>query len=167
MIVVFAAALFLGTVQLPDLSRGSINGRVAVIAFPQSRGQILEATSCHARLARIADVAGELVYPCGQWFQPPPGEYHIWIEKDDYVSPIQYSLVYSGGPFKGKGLGVVFDVVPGGRAHLDPGLTIESGYELRILHLDSHLGFPTLRRAFERRIAAADAHQRLLVPAGH
>ena len=164
--VLVAAIPAIGAVHLPDLSKGVINGRVAVIAFARSHGRLMDTGACSMRLALMGETSAELTYPCGVWFQPPPGTYSSWVEKGDDVSPIQYPLVYSGGPFNGKGFGATFDVDPGGRVQLAPAISVSADEELRLINLDSYTAFPTLRRAFERRITAKDAHGSLLVPAG-
>lgn len=159
-----AALSLIGAVKLPDIANGVLNGRVAVLVWPRFGTQLIEPVDCVAHLVRRDD--SEALFPCGAWFQPSPGTYRLWLEQKDLISPMPDLLVYAGGPFKGRGLGDIVDVVLGGRVQLSPGIKMSEDNHLLLFHLDSHLRLGPMGRVFERNLSAAKARGPILMPAG-
>lgn len=165
-LLALSALLALVELELPDVSKGEIGRRVAVSVSPRFEGKLLPPDRCSVRLVPISDFDKELAYPCRDWFQPPADTYRIWVEQQELVSPLHNLLVYSGGPFKGRGLAAVFDVMPGGKVHVPPQAKFPPDHQLRLVNLDSHYRLGTFGRAFERRIRAADVQKPVLMPEG-
>lgn len=164
--IALTAALLAGAIQLPDPTKGLIDGKVAVLVWPRLDGELIEPVDCSAHLIPRSNQDAELLYRCGTWFQPPPDDYRVWIEQQNLISPVQTLLSYHGGPFQERGLAAVLDVVPGGNVQLPAEIALAEGNQLRLLHLDSHLRLGTLGRAFERRVTGANAHRAIPMPAG-
>src|SRR5664279_3366678 len=93
-----------GDIRLPDISKGEINGKVAMLAWPISGVEIdkggagaratklLSPEGCSTYLVSTQDLEHEVVYPCGKWFQPAEGRYRVWLEGPD-LSTADYGVV--------------------------------------------------------------------------
>lgn len=154
----------IAAVKLPDIATGVIDGRVAVMLFPRFGKDLVEPVGCTAHLVRRDDT--EVLFPCGKWFQPPVGRYRVWIEQNDLISPLQQLLVYGGGPFQGRGLGVVMDVVLGGNVSLPSDVKTAADDRLFLFHLDSHRRLNTMGRSFERTVFGSKVRDPVLMPEG-
>src|SRR4051794_6497103 len=109
-IAFFTAAVLAAAIQLPDPTKGVIDGKVAVLVWPRLDGELIEPVDCSAHLIPRSNQDAELLYRCGTWFQPPPDDYRVWVEQQNLVSPVQTLLSYHGGPFQERGLAAVLDV---------------------------------------------------------
>lgn len=165
-IALLTALVLAGAIQLPDPTKGVIDGKVAVLVWPRLAGELIEPVDCSAHLVPRSNQDKELLYRCGTWFQPPPDDYRVWVEQQNLISPVQTLLSYHGGAFQERGLAAVLDVVPGGNVQLAADVALAEGHQLRLLHLDSHLRLGTLGRAFERRVVGANARRVIRMPAG-
>jgi hypothetical protein len=154
-----------GTVTLPPASAGEINGRTALLMWPASAdGEPIEPSNCKAHLVPYSDQDQELLFPCGEWFQPPVGKYRYWLEKDDaFMSPSPTIVVYAGPKFTGAGLRGVLPVLPAGKVALRAPFPAEQS--LRLLHIPSGSSKPAQHRSMDRR-ARADSVVPLLMPEG-
>jgi hypothetical protein len=154
-------------VQLPfDVTKGVIDGKVALLIWPRVGTKLIQPVDCSSHLIPVEDNDTELQFPCGAWFQPPPGTYRVWVHQQDLISPSPKLLTYSGGEFRGQGLAAVFDLVTGGRITLSKDANIAQDQQLRIVHLESHLHLGWFGRAFERRAAGTALRGGVLMPAG-
>lgn len=156
---------------LPDASQAQIDGRVAVGMWPARNGMILGPVGFTVHLAADSVLEEEQVFPAGTWFQPPPGSYRSWVEGADddgatWITPSFSLLRYSGGPFRGRGLAGVQEVVPAGRVLLDPAVTLDGGQSLRLLHLTVPREGAPLSRGFLRAITPDRAEEPVLMPKG-
>lgn len=151
-----------------DATKGSIQGRVALSFWPTTveDSEILAPFGFEVHLVPAHDLDLELTYPCGEWFEPPPGRYRYWIEGNGKITPYSSVFAFRGGPFRGKGGVARVPVSPAGTVALDRAFTLPPAGFLRILHLDSHLKDRVLRREFSRRIPAEAAHRGAAMPAG-
>lgn len=154
-----------------DPSEGSIEGRVAISFWPTSpedRQAILAPFGFNVHLVPAADLDSEVAYPCGKWFEPPPGQYKFWIEGNRAITPYSSVFLFRGGPFRGSGGVARVPVVPAGTVSLDRSVSLPSNGTtfLRLLHLDSHSRDPVLRREFSRRVPAKAAYDGAAMPAG-
>jgi hypothetical protein len=165
--ILLLAATHLATIiQLPDVTKGVVDGKAAVLMWPSVSQKLVAPVNCTAHLVPSSDLNTELRFPCGQWFVPPANSYRVWLEQGDLISPHLTLMVYAATPFHGKGLGGVFDLVAGGRVQLSSAIRVDENQQLRLLHLDSHLRSGIVQRGFERRVLAANAHEAIMVPAG-
>lgn len=153
-----------------DPATGSIGGRVAVAVLPaqydQDNIEPLYPWGFHAYLTPEEDPDRELVYPCGSWFQPPHGRYRLRVEGEWSISPYSLTLIYSGRPFRGRGISAAMPVVAAGRVVLPQREEPASHLVLRLLHAGSYLerGFP--RWELTRRKAVREIGDGLLMPVG-
>ncbi|MGH2628593.1 MAG: hypothetical protein ACRDHY_18305, partial [Anaerolineales bacterium] len=108
----------------------------------------------------------ELVYPCGAWFQPPPGRYRVWIQGDWQMSPYSLVLGYSGTPFRGRGVTTAIPVIEAGRVALPSRLAVAPHLTLRLLHAGSYLEGEFPRWEISRRRPSHQVRKGLLMPAG-
>jgi hypothetical protein len=160
----------------PDPKSGVINGKAAVLFWPANPppsndvpiGELLPSNDCHAVLEPWTNLAAELTYPCGIWFQPPEGRYRVWLEKGDSLTPTTAVYNYAATPSADRGQGVVMPVAPGGRVALASSITIPSNAELRLINFDSCCSGTNFAHPFDRRALPTATALRggLLVPAG-
>ena len=161
------------TPQLPDVSKGQINGRIAMIAMPVSGvdktsggarfDTLLSPEDCETHLTPVENLESELTYPCGKWFQPPEGNYRIWLEKPALISEGYGLLRWENEPFSGKGMSMVMGMEPAGKVALASPMKNDQSF--RIVHLRAvHKG--TLRPAFDRRVNAEVARRGIPVATG-
>jgi hypothetical protein len=163
-----------GGAQEIDVSKGQIDGRLAMIAIPVAgvervtggaRYEAKLATDdCQAHLTPIDDLETEVTFPCGKWFQPVEGHYRIWLEKPGLISEGYGLLTWENEPFTGKGLAMAMGMEPAGRIALAPDVRLADGQNFRTVYLraDKH----RVRRAFDRRVGAAAASRGVAVAAG-
>lgn len=152
--------------RLPDISTGQINGKVAMLVWPiegvQRKGdgakpqRLLSPDGCETHLVPTGDPERELLFPCGQWFQPPNGTYRVWLEKPG-LSTVGHGVVsYEAEPFNGRGMAMMMPLEPAGRVALAKEVPLEEGVSFRLLQIrgpkDGILLLP-----FERRLNATAA----------
>jgi len=74
-----------------DVSKGEIDGRVA-IAFLPVKGfegrDLMDPQAFEVRLAPVDALDQELARPAGKWFQVPPGKYKYWLDLAPYPGVI-------------------------------------------------------------------------------
>ncbi|MCP4662939.1 MAG: hypothetical protein GY856_46700, partial [bacterium] len=167
--VATAPATFPQTPAEIDVSLGHINGKVALSLWP-AKGledqRLIDPSGFEAHLAKEEDLDEELIFPCGTWFQPPPGRYKFWLEGRGSISPFSSVLHFAGGPFKTQGLAGVTPVVPGGVVALSHEGRLKGDIALRLLHIDSHNSAPKIRREMSRRLIGDAMSQGALMPEG-
>lgn len=156
--------------EVLDPATGGINGKVAISVLPAKyEGDRLESIypwGFEAHLTRDDDPNLELVYPCGEWFQPPPGRYRVRIEGEWHASPYSLMLGYSGRPFRGHGLAATIPVVDAGRVVLPRGVEAHRHLVLRLLHAGKYLEGKFPRWEVSRRQATPNVGDGLAMPAG-
>ena len=112
--------------------------------------RILDLPDCEVHLGPFEDLEHELIYPCAKWFNPPAGQYRIWIEAPDLISEGFGRLTWEDEPFAGQGLSMGMGLLPAGRVALGKSASIPQNASFRLVHLRaSHKG--KLRRLFDRR----------------
>jgi hypothetical protein len=167
LLLILSSTATVGSIQLPDPSEGQIDGKVALLFWPHGPGRkLLPASGCEAHLVPQSDPDQELVYPCGEWFQPPAGRYRAWLEQGDSMTPSPWLTYYAGGDFKHSGQMLIAPVVPAGRVRASSESRIREGQHLRIVHVDSHLFEGGIGRLLDRRVAAHAAYSGARMPAG-
>jgi hypothetical protein len=167
--VIFAlvAAVGAGEIELPDPREGHIDGKVAVLYWPHGPGKkLLPADGCEVHLVPLSNPDQELIYPCGEWFQPPPDRYSGWMEQGETMSPAPWLMSYGGGEFRERGMGLVAPVVPAGRVKVPSGSRLAEGQHLRLVHVDSHRYEGGLGRLMDRRVHAGNAQEGVAMPTG-
>ncbi|HKO03048.1 MAG TPA: hypothetical protein VJ032_15215, partial [Thermoanaerobaculia bacterium] len=172
-VLIATTALAADAIRIPDAKTGEINGIVAVMFWPATAthangvDELLSADHCHAVLEPWANLADELTYDCGIWFQPPEGRYRVWLERGDSLTPTTGSLNYAATPFTGRGNGMIMPVEPGGRVALASDVLMPPNSELRLVNLDSCCA-SRFTHPFDRRALPASRALRsgLLMPPG-
>lgn len=152
-----------------DATQGEIDGKVAVAFLAHELGDpsaYLPPEGFEVHLVPASDLDRELVYPAGQWFQPPPGRYRFWVEGNWSMSSGSAIVSYSGSPFRKRGLVGVEEMHPAGLIALDS--TVEAGPEiaLRLLHTESHNRGKFPQREISRRVVGEARREGVLMPAG-
>lgn len=142
---------------MPDARTGAINGRVAIMGWPDSG----TTDGCTVHLTESADETREHSYACGVWFQPPVGRYLFWIARGDEIS-FQSVVYYAGEPFRGAGSIFTKSLHSAGFVELDRKVELSPKWTFRLLSLQTIGSF----RPFDRRIAASNARQRVAMPIG-
>jgi hypothetical protein len=168
-----AAAIFLGAPAhgqepLFYAETGEVDGKTALSfwAIPLGEDRELEPEGIEVHLVSTDDPDLEAVFPCGQWFAPPAGQYRYWIEGGGWISPSHGLLGYSAAPFRGRGRVSIRPVVPAGLVALDPAARLGEGWELRLLHLSSHNLEDSPRPEMSRRLGADRAVIGAAMPEG-
>lgn len=154
---------------LASHAEAQLNGQVAVEIWPASgrfSNEKMVLPDCSAHLVPNHDLDRELIFPCGDFFAPPPGRYLHWIEGIDRISPDHLVLAYAGGPFQGQSLSIVRGTVPAGRVSF-AGVPENPDLVVRLLHLDSHFVDDRVFFEFHRRLPAARAKQGAQLPVGN
>lgn len=155
---------------LLDPSTGNLGGMIAVAVSPaeitDDTLQVLSPFGFRAHLTSEVDPDFELRYPCGIWFQPPPGRYRVRVEGDWQMSAYSLLLSYSGEPFRGRGLVAAIPVVAAGLVALPSETPVGQDLVLRLLHAGAHLekGYPRWDLTVGRPTAAVG--DGVLMPAG-
>ena len=126
----FAPGAIDAAAQAPDITKGEINGRMAMIAIPvfgverteggARMGGYLPVEGCNAHLAPVENLETELTYPCGKWFQPPEGAYRMWLEGPDQISEGTSVVMWEDQPFEGVGLSAAMGMSRRGRSRCHP-----------------------------------------------
>ena len=173
-VLIAKTALPADAIRIPDAKTGEINGVVAVMFWPatstHTRGvdELLPADHCHAVLEPWTNLAAELTFDCGIWFQPPEGRYRVWLERGDSLTPTTGSLNYAAAPFTGRGNGVIMPVEPGGRVALAADVSMPPNSELRLINFDSCCTASRFTHPFDRRALPTSRGLRngLLMPPG-
>src|SRR5262245_54059691 len=135
-----------------------------VRAMPWSfaTGDFEDPAGLEVHLSPTDDPDTELVYPCGSWFQPPPGSYLFWIE-----GPWRMSA-YSGLFGAGDGQTISLSVGDAGRVVL-PAREVETASGDLVLELlqaaTPHLG-KFVQREIVRRRPVRELGEGLLMPEG-
>lgn len=163
------AALFAEPPFQVDVSEGEINGQTAV-AFQVVKGldsrDLVDPADFEVRLVPGSEPDRELVYPAGEWFQPPAGKYKLWLEGPGWITPFSSVMHYNPRPFNGKGMAGVVPVIPAGMLALDPAVEPTAAMVMRVLHLESHNQADFPLRELSRRVAGEAAHAGILMPVG-
>jgi hypothetical protein len=155
---------------LLDPATGNIGGKVAVATYPSEykgdQTEVLLPFGYNAYLTSQEDPDQELVFPCGTWFQPPPGRYRVRVEGKWQMSPFSLLLAYSGQPFKGHGLSAAIPVVEAGLVSLPQSVAVAPHLVLRLLHAGTYLaeGYPRWELTVRRPTTAVG--QGVLMPEG-
>jgi 5-hydroxyisourate hydrolase-like protein (transthyretin family) len=161
---------------MPDLSKGQINGKAAMMALPVSGVErattggarfekFLSPEGCQAHLAPFGDLEHELVYSCGTWFLPPEGRYRVWLEQPGLISEGTGLLTWDDEPFRGHGLAMSMGMEPAGRVALGKAVLLSQTDSFRIVHLRGvYKG--VLRHAFDRRATPQLARTGVPIAAG-
>lgn len=154
-----------------DPSTGEIGGRVAMAIYPKLQkqdaiGEFPDPKTFFVHLISVNDPDVDLVYECGQWFQPPSGIYRFWIEGEWLMSPYSNRVSYVGKPFQGYGMTTVLPVVEAGLVALPAELRARSNLTVRLLratdHSSDHIALPEI----SRRERTAEVGEGLQMPAG-
>jgi hypothetical protein len=170
-VVLAAMVVVAADIRLPDVSKGEINGKVAILAWPISgvevnraggagarAGKLLTPEQCSAYLVSTQDLEHELVYPCGKWFQPAVGRYRMWLEGPD-LSTAGYGIVdYDAEPFQGRGMAMMFPLNPAGRVALSKTVVLRPEMSFRLLQIRGVLPNGILPGPFDRRVRAEIAY---------
>src|SRR4051794_15872841 len=158
-------ALFATKITFPPASRGEINGKTALLVWPASPGgELIDASHCHAHLVPYSDQDQELLFPCGEWFQPAVGKYRYWLEKDGaLMSPYPTVVIYNGPKFTGSAIRAVLPVMPAGEIALREPSSADRSF--RVLSIPAATDRPAQHRSMDRR-TRADAVIPLLMPEG-
>lgn len=155
-----------------DPATGEIGGRVAVAVLPArfEDGKLVEVLApvgFEAHLASVEDPGTELVYPCGEWFQPPRGRYRVWAAGEGLISRYTTVLSYGGGPFRGRGLMGLAPVEKAGRVVMPPDAERRADLVLRLLHAGSYLEGDVPRRELVRYVPTEGVGEAgVLMPVG-
>lgn len=158
-------------ISYPDATKGEINGEIAVMTWPAAGvhdgkvDALLPAEGCDSHLINLDNADEELLYPCGKWFQPAAGHYRLWLELNDLVSH-QNILVFSPGPFEGRGMAGVYPMERGGRVALDEAVQLPANASFRLINIDNYHGPGWVGRLFQRRATPQTARSGLVMPAG-
>jgi hypothetical protein len=163
--LVLALTVSAGKIAMPPASSGEINGRTALLVWPASAdGELIEASHCNAHLVPYADQEQELLFPCGEWFQPAVGKYRYWLEKDGaLISRYPTVFIYNGPKFTGSAIRVVLPVTPAGEIALREPSSGDRSF--RVLSIPAASDRPAQHRSMDRR-TRADAVIPLLMPEG-
>jgi len=151
-------------IRLPDATTGVIDGKAALLFWPAalrddgSPGALLPVKGCEVHATLHGEPDREFVYPCGEWFVPPPSRYLMWMEQGDTISPAQIPTFATG-----KGSGGLRSIHP----------MVSAGYvavsESARLNDDVSARFVNLTRAymsFLRSIPGTKAGTAVRIPAG-
>ncbi|MGZ5443208.1 MAG: carboxypeptidase regulatory-like domain-containing protein [Thermoanaerobaculia bacterium] len=141
-----AATMRAGGVSPPDLTKGNVGGKKAIIAYALSNVQdvegpgarfdaILEPPDCEVHLGPFGNLEQELIYPCSAWFVPPNGRYRIWLETTDRISLGFGQLTWEIEPFTGRGMALGMGLEPAGRVALEKSVSLPETASFRIAHL--------------------------------
>jgi len=165
-------------IRLPDVTKGEINGRVAMLAWPVSGVEInrsagvvrpqklLSPEGCSAYLVPTQDLERELIYPCGKWFQPAIGRYRFWLEGPG-LSTGDYGIVeYDAEPFQGRGMAMMFPLNPAGRVALSRSVSLRPETSFRLLQIRGVLLNGILGGPFDRHVRAEVAYAGVQMAAG-
>ena len=154
--------------SLLDPKKGQINGRVAIAVFPASRqsSELRFPAGYSAHLVRYDDPETELVFPCGEWFQPPPGSYRHWVEGEWEMSPFSLLLSYSAGPFRGRGMISAMPLREAGKVTLPERIKRSPSLFFRVLHAGSYAEEGFLRWELSRRAESTRVGGGLQLPTG-
>lgn len=152
-----------------DATEGEIDGKVAVAFLarePDDPSGYLPPDGYEAHLVPSTDLDRELVYPAGEWFQPPIGRYRFWVEGNWSMSPGSAIIQYGGSPFRSRGMVSVEAVHPAGLIALDPEVEADAETALRLLHVESHNRGKFPQREISRRAFGAERWEGVLMPEG-
>lgn len=171
--VISTAARAQETDMIIDHSRADFGGQRAVGMWvtESSKGPLAtDSTSYSIHLIPFSDVERELVYPCCEWFAPPPGRYRLFAQSGrkgrEKISPFLTLMTYHGGRFEGRGLAGVLPVVSAGRVVVPDSFSLDPEMSVRLLHLDSHLFEGILKRELARVATGDDMREGVIMPKG-
>ncbi|HEX6640883.1 MAG TPA: hypothetical protein VF215_07200, partial [Thermoanaerobaculia bacterium] len=164
--VLFLSVAWRGATPSSRETPGSIDGKIAVMAFPEAVDrngdtQRIQANDCEVHLVQAEEQTTQWLYECGTWFQPPVGRYLFWLEQGSSVS-FQSILSYAREPFTNAGLVLPKRMYPSGFVQLKEGAALPEGATFRAISLDSVENY----RAYDRRIANRNAHRPTRMPIG-
>ncbi|HYC90746.1 MAG TPA: hypothetical protein VEO54_16130 [Thermoanaerobaculia bacterium] len=104
-----------GQVELPDPATGSVDGKVALLLWPQADDRLLDPAGCVVHVAGDWGRGAERRHACGEWFVPgPAGAYLTWLEQGDTISAGTSLVHYGAEPFRGRGAVSLHRMVPAG-----------------------------------------------------
>lgn len=166
MIAVLLSLAWRGATANSRETAGSIDGKIAVMAFPEAVDrngdtQRIQANDCEVHLVQAEEQTTQWLYECGTWFQPPVGRYLFWLEQGSSVS-FQSILSYAREPFTNAGLVLPKRMYPSGFVQLKEGAALPEGATFRAISLESVESY----RAYDRRIANTNAHRPTRMPIG-
>ncbi len=150
---------------------GVIGGRASVAIFPVKKdgpsgeSEFLEPAGLEVHLTPGDESEVELVYPAASWFQPPPGQYRMWLQGDWRMTPFSLLMSYSSRATTGE-MRVTMPLGEAGRVKLPAGADTAQDLALHLLHGGPYLeaGFPRWEISPQR--AAAEVGEGVLMPVG-
>lgn len=150
----------------PD-SESAAPGSVGVFPIGDSGGrrEFLDAAGLEAHLKPPQDPDEELVFPAGQWVQPPSGWYYYWLQGGWRMSP--QAGLFSHSTSANAVMPAFTTLVDAGRVRL-PAEDLELGSDiaLELLHGGSYREQGFLRWEILLRKSADEIGEGVLLPAG-
>ena len=176
-LLLIALSVTADDIQLPDSSKGQINGKRAMLVWPVSGVQIvgesgakpnklLSPDGCSVYLVPTDDLERELIYPCGKWFLPPAGRYRVWLEGSNLATGDYGIVSYDAEPFAGRGLAMMMPLEPAGRVALSKNITLRPETSFRLLQIRGPARNGVLLGPFDRRVRNESAHTGVQMGAG-
>ena len=138
---------------------------VRIVGQGAKADHLLSPEGCLVHLAPVDDLERELTYPCGKWFQPPEGQYRIWLEAPNLCTAGYGVVTYTVQPFSGRGMAMMIDLEPSGRVALAKDISLRPDTSFRLLQIRGPSN-GILQGAFDRRVRSDRAHQGVQMNAG-
>lgn len=127
--------------------------------------EFLDPAGLEAHLKPPQDPDTELVFPAGQWVQPPSGWYYYWLQGGWRMSP--HAGLFSHAASAGAVMAPVATLVDAGRVRLPAeDLNLGSDVVLELLHGGSYREQGFLRWEILLRRSADEIGEGVLLPAG-
>jgi Carboxypeptidase regulatory-like domain len=164
----FVATRAFAGVDALDPRKGEIDGKAALALWARSdtaEQALLDPHGMTVHFVPVAEPDQEFVFPCGEWFSPPAGEYRFWLEGNGQISPAQGVMGYAAAPFRGRGSVAMSEVVRAGTVALDQAVRLESDQDLRLLYVGVQNRSGAPQPEMSRRVLARN-ESGVLMPAG-